>query len=218
MTPYYSHGGVAIYHGDAREVLPALAPVGVVITDPVWPNAPLGMFPGVMDPLALFTAVAVHFPRLVRRVVVHMGCNSDPRFLSAIPGELAFVRVCWLRYARPSYLGTILNGADVAYVFGSREGPEGRTVLPGEAIAKNSRDAARGVHPCPRRLEHVRWLVGILTKTSDVVLDPFAGSGTTLVAAKNAGRRAIGVEVDERYCELAAKRLAQEVLPLEAYA
>lgn len=60
----------------------------------------------------------------------------------------------------------------------------------------------------------MRWVLQ-LVPAGAVVLDPFMGSGTTLQAAKDAGLAAIGIEVDERYCEIAAKRLEQEVLPLE---
>ena len=69
-------------------------------------------------------------------------------------------------------------------------------------------------HPCPRPLNGMKYLVECFCPPSGLVVDPFMGSGTTLVAAKDLGRRAIGIEIEERYCEIAAKRLAQEVLPL----
>ena len=64
-------------------------------------------------------------------------------------------------------------------------------------------------HPTQKPISLMQWCVSFV---DGVVIDLFAGSGTTLLAAKNLGRRAIGVEIDERYCEIAAKRLAQEVL------
>jgi site-specific DNA-methyltransferase (adenine-specific) len=65
-------------------------------------------------------------------------------------------------------------------------------------------------HPAEKPVALMQWVVSRCL--SSVVLDPFMGSGTTLVAAKALGRKAIGVEVDERYCEIAARRLSQEVL------
>lgn len=71
-------------------------------------------------------------------------------------------------------------------------------------------------HPTQKPVGLVNTLLMASTRLDDVVLDPFAGSGTTLVAAKALGRKAIGIEIEERYCEIAAKRLAQEVLEVAA--
>ena len=67
-------------------------------------------------------------------------------------------------------------------------------------------------HPCPKPLPWMLWLVGLVSQEGETVLDPFAGSGTTLRAARDLGRRAIGIEIEERYCEIAVQRLAQGVL------
>ena len=221
MTPYYEHAGITIYHGDCLEILPSIEQPAVAITDPVWPNS---VFPSVIDPAGLFMQAAALLT--CERLVVHLGCASDPRFLAGVPARLPFVRACWLRYARPSYRGRILAGSDVAYVYGDiPPSRPGRHLLPGEVVAcKNNfrlQRTGRGKgtsrstayedlpHPSPRQYEHVQWLVRIYGGNG--VIDPFAGSGTTLVAAKNQGLAAIGIEIEERYCEIAAKRLAQEV-------
>ena len=77
------------------------------------------------------------------------------------------------------------------------------------------RSAEKGefYHPTQKPVALMEWCLGFLDE-NDTVLDPFCGSGTTLLAAKNLGRLAIGIEIEPRYCEIAVKRLRQEVLPL----
>lgn len=210
MKPYYERGGITIYHGDSREMLTGLV-ADVVITDPVWPNS-VDALAGHEDPVGLFSAAAELLPPITRRMVVQLGCNSDPRFLSAVPAEFTFFRVCWLEYTAASYKGRLLYKSDVAYAFGCP--PRLKTqVIPGMMTDTSNRPRRHAsLHPTPRRLGHVQWLVKWFSNEGETVLDPFMGAGTTLVAAKFAGRRAIGIEVDERWCEAAAHRLEQDML------
>jgi len=67
-------------------------------------------------------------------------------------------------------------------------------------------------HPTVKPVRLMRHLIELVTEPGDAILDPFLGSGTTAVAAKELGRKLIGMEQDERYCQIAAKRLAQGVL------
>ena len=69
-------------------------------------------------------------------------------------------------------------------------------------------------HPCSKPMKEWTWLLNKVSLEGETILDPFMGSGTTLRAAKDLGRKAIGIEIEERYCEIAVKRLAQEVMAL----
>jgi len=69
-------------------------------------------------------------------------------------------------------------------------------------------------HPTPKPLKLMKKMIELFSNKNEIVLDPFMGSGTTLRAAKDLNRKAIGIEIEEKYCELAAMRLKQEVLQL----
>lgn len=206
---FHEEPGVTLYCGDAIELLPLLDPVDAVVTDPVWPNRSADVFPGVNAEALLGNAL---FLVQAKRVVLHLGCGSDPRILAAVPERWPFIRVCWLEFACPGKEGRLLKSSDVAYVFGEYPPIEpGRFLMRGWALNVDGTTNKNG-HPSPRRLTHVQWLVSEFARGP--VLDPFAGSGTTLEAAKNCGLPAIGIEIEPRYCEIAVKRLRQEVLPL----
>jgi hypothetical protein len=166
---------------------------------------------------------------VAKRAVIQLGCDSDPRILLGVPAEMKFFRVCWLEYACPTRKGRLLYTGDVAYVFGPPpKSRPGLRVISGKYTStvhdklpkrkKTERKAREwgtmeenpNRHPCPRRLQHLRW---IMSRFADGrVVDPFCGSGTTLVAAKASGLPADGIEIDERWCELTAKRLSQETI------
>jgi site-specific DNA-methyltransferase (adenine-specific) len=228
MKTYYEHAGITIYHGDCREILPQLDGEAL-ITDPIWPNCE-HIFPGVDASALLSSALGA---ARVRRVVIHMGNWSDPRFLTAVPKRHKFMRVCYLEYAAVSYLGRVLRDADVAYVFGDFPAVKpGQKVMPGRHIATRSHENLRRgwgkqregnvsdrvaalPHPSSRHIQHVRWLCKWYGGES--VIDPFLGSGTTTLACAYLGIPCIGIELEERYCEIAAKRLSQEIFDFGAF-
>lgn len=227
MKPYYQDDWVTLYHGDCREILPELPAEDAIITDPIWPNS-LPSLTGSDRPYELFREFCQVIPESVKRLVIQLGCNSDPRFLNAVADKYPFLRVCSMEYAVPSYRGRILNTGDFAYVFGlPPEWRKDRQLMPGlcksnyvEKLFRKgigahkdrrvpcSKEKSQALpHPATRRLQHLYWLVHFFSDTQ--VVDPFAGSGTTLIAAKYLNRHAIGIEIEERFCELAAKRLSQ---------
>lgn len=199
--------GVTLYLGDCREILRTLGGVDSVITDPVWPNVPAGSIAGSDDPWGLW-ARALHVMPPHSRIIVVMRCDSDPRFLSAIPPEMSFLRSIQLPYVMPGYLGRILGGDETAYWFGDPIAQSrGRMVIPGRAPPVQPGGRPPNGHPMSRAQVHFDWLVNWASDKNETILDPFMGSGTTGVSAVKLGRHFTGIEIEPKYFDIACRRI-----------
>lgn len=206
-APYYRDEQAEIYHANCREILPALT-ADVLVTDPPYGTgcAPRGgRKAGTIDVGSGFTESWDQF---------------DPSWLSLWAGPAAVfsgIRFVFRLAAAMDADGLLIYAKSNPNPLGSSYEP---CATRGFAAARGRQhlvayNAFNGqTHPTQKPLEVMQWIVGLAP--TGVVVDPFMGSGTTLVAAKNLGRRAIGIELEERYCEIAATRLSQEVLDLGA--
>lgn len=210
MKPYYQDNWVTIYNCDFREILNEMSG-DALITDPVWPNCDAGLI-GQDNAYGLMEDVFKNMPFGIKRLAFHVANYSDPRFFNTVPKEWPFFQAMWLHYDVPSHRGRILRSGDLAYMFGTPPKSEpGRRSIPAfksaHCYGKKEFD-----HPALRSYAHVKYLVEKWTEPMEMVIDPFLGTGTTARAAKDCGRKAIGIEIEEKYCEMAVKRMAQEVL------
>lgn len=225
MKPYYSEAGVEIYHGDCREVLPEVGPADTVITDPPYSSGGFqeaGKAGGSIgtrgqEPILLDNLSTRGYERLMREVLRH--CRSanelymftDWRMWTTTCDVIEAAGWCvrnmivWDK-GRPG-MGRPWRNQHELVAFGLRAGSS-ITAFQGNVVRCDR--AGNANHPTEKPRELVRVL--IQQSEGGVMLDPFMGSGTTLRAAKDAGRRAVGIEADERYCEIAATRLGQEVM------
>lgn len=218
LEPYYEQGGITIYHGDCREVMSELETVDAVVTDPPYGmrwNTNSARFSGGeterlgfrgrgkdWGPIAGDDEPFDPSPLLAYDRVVIFGANH---FGSRLPVGTTLV---WVK-RKPAAFGTFLSDAEIAWMKG------GYGVYCFEDVSGNGSGANFDkVHPTQKPLRVMSWCIEkCRVPHGGTVLDPYMGSGTTLRAAKDLGYRAIGINVREDYCQIAAKRLAQEVLP-----
>jgi DNA modification methylase len=218
VTPYYEHGGITIFLGDCREILP-LVRADVVVTDP-----PYGI--GFAEYLS-HQDHAREYPAFIQTCTAQAeACISNGWFVVFQSATTVREWPTWFQrpfrlVAYPKTFTQILKNigpiysTDYALFWPIGEPPTPRGLGRDWCIA-NTSDMSRRFpgHPCNRPIDQMLHAVSTFSLEGNVILDPFVGSGTTLVAAKQLGRKAIGIEIEERYCEIAAKRLQQEVLPL----
>ncbi len=215
MTPYYDHAGITIYHGDCREILPRLE-FDMVLTDP-----PYGLeFPylSYQDSLVnLQSLIKATFGSLRRakRCLVSPGvtnCFLWPKpdwICSAIWDTTGSYGKCGVSQWFPIlFYGKDIDGFGA--VNGQIKGDVFRVT--GGGSVGFQRDGNESEHTCPKPLNLWKKILNRFSEPLETALDPFMGIGTTLLAAKELGRKGIGIELEERYCETAARRMEQEVL------
>lgn len=215
MKPYYEHAGITIYHGDCREILPSLGAVDAVVTDPPYGIGEARGKNKSRGKLAVAKDFGVSdwddkppspwlfdWLREMSRYQIIFGGN----YFGLPPSS------CWLVWDKDNFESDF---ADCELAWTNLPKAVRRLthrwagMLQEPGYPKEAR-----VHPTQKPLPVMRWALSHLPADVDTILDPFAGSCTTLEAAKLAGKRAIGIEREERYCAAGAKRLAQEVLAL----
>ena len=210
MKPYYERGGVTIYHGDAREILEAgEIACDVVVTDPPYSTGRSEAEFCASENVAVILALA---SKLAPSMAVFS--TSSGRGFEFVRSSIRALPHCrtltWARsYTNSPAAGPWRWDTVLIHVFGKGAfgRPERSSLIQTngtQALAKETGHRA----PVPTSvMRHVYepFAPGVL-------LDPFSGSGSSLLAAVACGGRAIGIEIEERYCEVAARRLGQEVL------
>lgn len=202
MKPYYQDEAVTIYCGDCREIVPSLGKFDLLLTDP-----PFGIG---------FAAQPTNYQR---------AAGMKPQAWDDAPPDADTIRAL-LGAAKQhciwggNYFGLPISRGWLAWCKPDAPPSMGNLELAWTSEDMNSRQIIQSIaatnaerlgHPTQKPLRVIKWSIGFFSEAK-TILDPFAGSGTTGRAAKDLGRKAVLIEREEKYCEIAARRMAQEVL------
>ena len=200
IEPYHIEDAGIIYCGDCRDILPHLPQVDLVLTDPPyghgdkWAGGTWAANPIYAEAFK-WDANPVNYELLCQIIeranAIIWGGNYYP-----LPPSR-----CWLAWEKKEKMGTL---ADFELAWTSFDRPS-------KLFKKNRNPDGKRNHPTQKPLALFKWCINF-AKNGDIILDPFLGSGTTAVAAKELGRKFIGIEISEEYCAIAVKRLRQGVL------
>jgi len=197
FKPYYESGGITIYHADCRKVLPFLPKFDLVLTDP-----PYGI------------GIASN-PVRQKHEKQDWDDAPPPRYLVEMAIEQGKYAIVW----GGNYFGL---PASRKFLVWDKQQPEDFSLAMVEQAwcswdgnAKTYTKRVLGYtkfHPTQKPEGLMQWCIAQTPEAVETIVDPFMGSGTTLVASKLEGRRCVGIEINESYCEAAAKRLSQGTL------
>ena len=201
--PYYNEDGIVIYNGDSKELLPLMT-CNHIITDPPYPKEYLPLYGWLAEAAAkvlpdggnlLAMAGSIYLPEILASMTPALRYHWTVGYFT-LSGTAAQI---WPRKV-------IVNWKPVLWFVNG--GYDGKWVS--DVVKSQANDKAH--HHWGQSETGMTALVDRFSEPGQTICDPFMGAGTTLRAAKDLGRQAIGIEVDERHCEAAAQRMAQSVL------
>lgn len=218
LKPYYQDAFATIYHGNSRLILPTMDPVDLVLTDPPYGIGEARGKNKSRTNMAVSKDYGVaHWDDrppadwmfgLIREISTHQIIFGG-NFFSLPPSS------CWLVWDKDNGESDFAD-CELAWTNLKKAVRRKRFRWAGMLQEKMGDDKETRYHPTQKPLPVIVWALQQAPEDVKTVLDPFMGSWTTLRAAKDLGRKAIGIELEEKYCEVAARRLSQEVLPLGA--
>jgi DNA modification methylase len=204
MKPYYDEDGITIYHGDCREVLPSLS-FDYIVADPPYANGT--DYDSYQDTAPnLFALIDWLAPMLYRGAAITPG----------VANVHLWPRPRWmLSWTEPAGIGSgpwgfscwqpiLVYGPDPYLAAGLGRRPD--------LFQGVGRGASNSDHPVAKPLSVMRWIVDRCSPQGASIVDPFMGSGSTLIAAREVGRQAIGIDISQSYCDIAISRLSQMTL------
>jgi DNA modification methylase len=236
MKPYYEHAGITIYNADCRLILPTLPKCDLLLTDPPYPSLQGGIehFNGggvsrrvihgsktIGEPWNISPEewIPVAIERSIRGAFVFCSYHSIAQFRTSVPCEVAYLLTWYKRNSPVAVCNVPRFTTEFIWAFKLSPGLIWRKIentlfdIPAVqggcmAVERFVDATGKSEHPSQKPIE----LIGkLLVVEPSSVIDCFSGTGTTLEACKARGIPAIGIEIEERYCEIAAKRLQQEV-------
>jgi DNA modification methylase len=218
MTPYYESGGITIYHGDAVQVMPFLHPVDLLLTDPpygIQAATNTGRGNKKHGKAATFSTAydaAGWDDKPIEPWMIEMA-RSKANWQIIFGGNYYALpeTSCWLVWDKDNGAN---DYADCELAWTNLRKAVRRLKWRWAGMLQEHGGIHKEVrwHPTQKPVEVMKWAMSHAPEGTKTILDPFMGSGTTLVAAKELGLQAIGIEREERYCEAAVKRLAQAQL------
>jgi len=222
VEPYFETENGKLYHGDCLEILPLLEPVDLVLTDPPYGlNFPYLEYLDTQENLK--TLIANSFPVLQEKTTrFYILCG--PTQIHLYPPADWVCSMTWNttgtfgKYGYNQWTPVLCYGKDLRG-FGNINGitKSDTFFINGGAGVGFMRNEQEKKHTCPKPINLISLLVTRFSLAGETVLDPFLGSGTTAVACEELGRRWIGIEISEKYCEIAAKRIEKETQQLRLF-